>query len=143
MRKPPTPRSDIVPPYSAASEHAEAAMFMRAVRAAEAQWPELQFMAAIPNGGHRARRTAGRLKAEGVRPGVPDYLMPVRRAEHVGLAIELKTAKGRTSHEQRVWLAHLAQEGWKAVVARGWEQAWDITRDYLAADGGDGGPNEN
>ena len=125
------------------SEHAEAAMFMRAVRAAETQWPELRFLFHTPNGGHRARLTAAKLKAEGVRPGVPDYLLPVQRGEHVGLAIELKTAKGRTSPEQREWLAHLTQEGWMATVARGWEQAWDVTRDYLAADGGDGGPNEN
>lgn len=114
------------------SEHVEAVMFMRAVRGAEADWPELRWLAAIPNGGHRAKRTAGQLKAEGVKPGVPDYLMPVRRGEHVGLAIELKTATGRPSPEQRQWLAHLEAQGWHAVIARGWEQAWDAVRDYMA-----------
>lgn len=115
------------------TEHVEAAMFMRAVRGAEADWPELRFLAAIPNGGHRARRTAAAMKAEGVRRGVPDYLFPVARGEHPGLAIELKRAKGgRTSPEQREWLAHLEAQGWRAVVAHGWEQAWAVVRDYMA-----------
>lgn len=107
-------------------------MFMRAVAGALDTWPELRWLAAIPNGGHRAKRTAADLKAEGVKRGVPDYLMPVRRGEHVGLAIELKTATGRASPEQREWLAHLQAQGWHAVIARGWEQAWDAVRDYMA-----------
>lgn len=115
-------------------EHTHAALLMRAVRGAEAQWPELRWFAAVPNGGHRSRRTASALKAEGVRPGVPDYLFPVRRGEHVGLAIELKTATGRPSPEQRAWLAHLEAEGWRAVLCRGWEPAWAVVRDYLASE---------
>lgn len=115
------------------TEHVEAVMFMRAVRGAEAEWPELRWLFHTPNGGHRARRTAGQLKAEGVKPGVPDYLFPVARGGHPGLAIELKRAKGgRTSPEQREWLAHLEAQGWRAVVAHGWEQAWDVVRDYMA-----------
>lgn len=115
------------------TEHVEAVMFMRAVRGAEAEWPELRFLAAIPNGGHRARRTAAAMRAEGVRRGVPDYLFPLARGGHPGLAIELKRAKGgRTSPEQREWLAHLEAQGWRAVVAHGWEQAWAVVRDYMA-----------
>lgn len=117
------------------TEHTEAAMFMRAVRGAEGDWPELRWLAAIPNGGKRSRKVGGELKAEGVRRGVPDYLMPVARGEYVGLAIELKTATGRPSPEQRQWLAHLEAQGWHAVVARGWEQAWDVVRDYMAQEG--------
>lgn len=118
------------------SEHAEAAMFMRAVRDAECDWPELRWLFAVPNGGARARKTAVDLKAEGVKPGVPDYLLPVQRGGYVGLAIELKRLDGgRTSPEQREWLAHLEAQGWHAVVRRGWEEAVDELRDYLAADG--------
>lgn len=113
-------------------ETTHAQLLMRAVRGAEADHPELRWFAAIPNGGHRARATAGRLKAEGVRRGVPDYLFPVRKGEHVGLAIELKADGGRASPEQREWIAHLQGQGWVAVVARGWEEAWGVVRDYLA-----------
>lgn len=114
------------------TEHVEAVMFMRAVAGALDTWPELEWLFHVPNGGARARKTAGALKAEGVKPGVPDYLLPVGRGGYVGLALELKTAKGRVSPEQCEWLAHLAAQGWQAVVARGWEQAWDVVRDYMA-----------
>lgn len=121
------------------TEHAEAAMFMRAVRGAEGDWPELRWLFAVPNGGHRAKRTAAAMKAEGAKAGVPDYLLPVQRGEHVGLAIELKrTDGGRVSPEQREWLAHLASAGWHTAVAHGWEAAFDVVRDYMAGDG----PNE-
>ncbi len=115
-------------------EHTHAALLMRAVRGAEATWPELRWFAAVPNGARVARGTARKLKAEGMNPGVPDYLFPVRRGEYVGLAIELKTDTGRASPEQRAWLAHLEAEGWRAVLCRGWEQAWAVVRDYLAAE---------
>lgn len=120
---------------SAVSEHVEAVMLMRAVRGAEDTWPELRFFASVPNGGHRSKRVAGQMKAEGVRRGVPDYLFPIQRGGFVGLAIELKTSSGRPSPEQREWLAELARQGWRAELCRGWEQAWDVLRDYLAADG--------
>lgn len=117
------------------SEHIEAVLLMRAVAGAEHEWPELRFFAAVPNGGHRTKTAAAKLKAEGVRRGMPDYLFPVQRGGHVGLAIELKTETGRPSPEQREWLAHLRGQGWRAEVCKGWEQAWAVLRDYLAADG--------
>jgi hypothetical protein len=117
-------------------EHHEAVMLMRAVRGAEPTWPELRFFAAIPNGGWRSKRVAAQLKAEGVRKGVPDYLFPIPRGGYTGLAIELKRVKeGRTSPEQREWLDALSAAGWHTAVARGWEQAFAVLKDYLAADG--------
>lgn len=109
-------------------------MLMRAVRLHEPHWPELRLFHAIPNGGHRSRRTAGAMKAEGVRRGVPDYCLPVARGGFHGLYIELKNATGRTSPEQRQWIADLTEQGYRAVVVRQWEAAWDELRSYLAAD---------
>lgn len=114
------------------TEHVEAVMFMRAVRGALGDWPELRWLFAVPNGGWRAKRTAAAMKAEGAQAGVPDYLLPVGRGGYAGLAIELKTATGRVRPEQREWLAMLEGQGWRAVVARGWEEAWDVVRDYMA-----------
>lgn len=122
-------------PVQELPEHLEATLLMRAVVGAESDWPELALFFAVPNGGYRSRRTAGRLKAEGVRRGVPDYLFPVPRGGFNGLAIELKTRTGRPSPEQRVWLAALRDHGWQAEVCRGWEHAWAVVRDYLASDG--------
>lgn len=117
-----------------ASEHLEAVTLMKAVRLAERQQPELALFFAVPNGGHRSKAAAGKAKAEGVRRGVPDYLFPVPRGGHIGLAIELKAADGRESPEQRVFLAALRRHGWRAVTCHGWAQAWDCLRDYLASD---------
>lgn len=119
------------------SEHIEAVLLMRWVEGAERDWPELKFFAAWPNGGHRSKRTAGLIKAEGVRRGPPDYWFPVRRSDFIGLVIELKTETGRPSTEQREWLAHLRATGWRAELCRGHEQAIAVLRDYLAADGAD------
>lgn len=119
---------------TAVPEHLEAAMLMRAVRLHESRWPELRLFHAIPNGGHRSKRTAGQMKAEGVRRGVPDYCLPVARGGYHGLYIELKNATGRASPEQRQWLADLTAQGYRAVLVRQWEAAWDELRSYLAAD---------
>lgn len=86
----------------------------------------------VPNGGYRHKSQAARLKAAGVRRGVPDVLFFERRGGFTGLAIELKTAKGRVSPEQSVWLTRLGSEGWFATVAFGIDSAQDTIAGYMA-----------
>jgi hypothetical protein len=61
-------------------------------------YPALRWRA-IPNGEYRSPRTAGRLKAMGVQPGVADLHITLPG----GLTgwIELKSETGRQSEEQR------------------------------------------
>jgi len=113
------------------SEHVEAVTLLRVVRLHERQRPELALLFAVPNGGDRNPVVAAKLKAEGVRAGVPDYLLPVARQGFHGLAIELKAVGGRPSSEQRQWLADLVAQGWRAEVCVGWGAAWDVLSDYL------------
>lgn len=54
------------------SEHAESVQLMQLVRLHENKHPELRWLFAVPNGGHRNKVAASKLKAEGVKPGVPD-----------------------------------------------------------------------
>lgn len=90
------------------SESAEQrALFSWAAMQAKAR-PELAMLLAIPNGGHRSKATAGRLKAEGVRAGVPDVALPVARAPHGGLWIELKRPKTPGSPRGRPSVERLA-----------------------------------
>lgn len=112
-------------------EHKEAVALMKLVDMHSGRWPELVRMFAVPNGGARSKATAGKLKAEGVRAGVPDYLLPLRRGQHVGLAIELKAKGGRLQPEQRDWLTHLQSQGWVAVTAYGAVEAWEFLRKYV------------
>lgn len=112
-------------------EHKEAVALMKLVDMHSGRWPELVRIFHVPNGGARSKATAGKLKAEGVRAGVPDYLMPLRRGQHVGLAIELKASGGRVEPEQRDWLTHLQSQGWVAVTAYGAVEAWEFLRKYV------------
>ncbi|MBS7354980.1 MAG: VRR-NUC domain-containing protein [Eubacteriales bacterium] len=94
--------------------------------------PELGLLYAIPNGGKRAIKTAVALKKQGVKRGVPDMCLPVPRGGFNGLYIELKRVKGGTvSDEQREWIAALAEQGYKAVVCRGAEEAIGTIKEYL------------
>lgn len=65
-----------------------------------------------PNGDHRNPGVAGRLKAMGTRPGIPD-LMFLRRGQLYGL--ELKRLGGRTSPHQDQRHSELAAAG--AIIA--------------------------
>lgn len=74
----------------------------------------------IPNGGHRSKATAAKLKAEGVSPGVPDLFIPYYK-----LWIEMKRVKGgKISPEQRDWQRYLVEEcGHTWMVCHGAEDA--------------------
>lgn len=103
-------------------------------QAALFKWAELNrinLLFHIPNGGRRDIITASRLKAEGVKAGVPDMFLPVPRGEHHGLFIELKTVAGTTSESQERWLEALNEQGYKAVVCYGWVEAAAVITNYL------------
>lgn len=120
-------------------EHSEAVQLMHLVRLHENKHPELRWLFAVPNGGHRNKVAAGKLKAEGVKSGVPDYLLPLVQSKsvcgvgYIGLALELKrTKRGQTSAEQRDWLNHFDDQGWRAVVCQGHAHAWAVICEYLS-----------
>ena len=49
------------------------------------KYPELNLLYHVPNGGSRHKAEAGRLRAEGVKAGVPDLCLPVARGQYHGL----------------------------------------------------------
>jgi hypothetical protein len=114
------------------SEHAEQAALFRWAEFARARLPELALLYAVPNGGHRHKATAARLKAEGVKRGVPDVCLPVARDGAHGLYIELKAERGKATPEQLGWIRALRRQGYAACVCHGWEEARRVIEDYLA-----------
>jgi len=114
-----------------AAEHAHAVALMNCVRIYEPKYTDLQFLFAVPNGGERNVIVARKMKAEGVKKGVPDYVLPVRRGNCPGLVLELKNEIGSASSEQREWLEHFRGQGWEAHVCRGWESAWARILEYV------------
>lgn len=115
------------------SEHIEQMRLFTWAHYAQRIYPCLRTLYAIPNGGARHAAVAAKLKAEGVKPGVPDICLPVARGSYHGLYIELKRQRGtRPSPEQAFWLAGLAHAGYRAIWCRGWEAARDEILAYLA-----------
>lgn len=98
---------------------------------AAAKHPPLRLLFAIPNGGRRDPVTGARLKAEGVRAGIPDLFLPWPAGGMHGLFIELKASGGSPSPEQRRWIERLRAAGYRAEVCVGWEAAAEVLLGYL------------
>lgn len=110
----------------AVSEEQHAADFILMCEGAKHIYPSLGWIFHVPNGGLRNRISAARLKAQGVKPGVPDFLLLEARGDYHGLAIELKRSDGgRLSDNQDMWLVKLQCAGYKTAVCHGALEAWD------------------
>lgn len=101
--------------------------------------PELKWLHHIPNGGARgddAKTRAIRgnaLKAEGVRTGVSDLCLPVKRGDCSGLYIEMKKPGGKESAEQKEFGKFVRSQGFAYVCCDCWQHAVDIIEQYLKA----------
>lgn len=93
--------------------------------------PPESLIFAIPNGGHRHVAVAAKLKAEGVRAGIPDLFLPIPNNYFHGLFIEMKTKTGRPTQAQADRVAQLNKHGYCAVVCYGWDSARARIKDYL------------
>lgn len=88
----------------------------------------------VPNGGHRHKLVAMKLKEQGVKAGVPDLVLPMARGGYFGLYIEFKaTPPGAApiSASQHAWIRRLNEQGYLAIVCRGHFDAMEQIRAYL------------
>lgn len=121
-------------PCPSESEEQQALFRFLAYRVEE--YPVLDYLFAIPNGGWRNKATAGRLKAEGVKAGVPDLCLPVARHGFHGLYIEMKVLYGgASSMAQKEWHARLRAQGYQVTVCHGWLAAARCIFEYLGIPG--------
>jgi len=110
------------------------------------RWPELKWLHHIPNGGSRGDSAqsrairGGQLKAQGVRVGVADVFLPVRRGSWSGLYIEMKKpserpkregSKGGLSDEQIEFGVFVKSQGYGWCCCYSWEEAVKIIEQYL------------
>ena len=96
------------------------------------KYPELELLHHIPNGGKRNDVEAARLKAQGVKPGVPDVFLPVARKSCHGLYIALKRQKNaHVSDAQKKWIEALTGQGYQAEVCYGYQEAIKTILQYL------------
>lgn len=123
------------------SEHDDQCALFQWAQAQSGAYPELSLLFAIPNGaklpwkkdsrGKRYSPEAQRLKAEGLKSGVPDTFLAVPKGPYHGLFIELKHGDNQPSPEQNRWIAALRSMGYRAEVVFGWETASLLILKYL------------
>ena len=123
-------------------EHKESVALIKWRNLHLGKYPELITLIHIPNGGLRNLRVAQKLKAEGTRAGVSDYLLPVSRwiphpdsvtssIRMNGLWIELKAGKNKPTDDQYEWLYLMRDQGYAAEWCVGWFEASELIMAYL------------
>lgn len=88
----------------------------------------------IPNERKCNAATGARLALQGVRKGFPDNFIVGARKGFNGLFIELKRNSktlSKVSREQKQWLRYLNNNGYKAIVCYGAEEAIREIKNYL------------
>lgn len=116
------------------SEHQAQVNLFNWAKLEERKYPKLKKMFAIPNGGLRNKTVAAKLRAEGVKAGVLDILLPVKTASFPGLFIEMKFGKNKLTDNQKVWKKYFEEEGFATAVCYEWYEAKDVIIDYLKTD---------
>lgn len=128
----------------ARTEHEEQVAVIKWCEAMEAQYPELRWIFAVPNGGklpyHRNPNTGATfspqlnyLKAEGLRPGVSDLFLPCPNETYCGLFVEMKR-KGdkQPSKEQAEFIEDMLAYGYFACVCHGFDEAIEAILNYVS-----------
>lgn len=113
-------------------EHDIQCAFFQMVRLHEERHPVLKMVFAIPNAGAGAQRgQAGKMKAEGVRAGIPDIFCAVPVGIDSGWWCEFKRPKAKLRPEQKEMGEQLLVRGYSVCICYSAEEAWLRLRDYL------------
>ncbi|MCD8312644.1 MAG: VRR-NUC domain-containing protein [Bacteroidales bacterium] len=120
--------------------HDESELQRKCVKWFRLQYPQFaRLLFSVPNGGARNRVEAAIMKGEGTVAGVADLLLLLPsysrdEASRHGLAIEMKTPKGRQSPEQKEWQKEIEDWGYGYVVCRSLDDFMRKVNDYLKED---------
>lgn len=76
----------------------------------------IEWLYHCPNGGKRDKVTANKLKAMGVKKGIPDLQLNLVRKGYNGIAIEMKDPNGRLEPEQKECIKHYMAQNWLVYV---------------------------
>lgn len=84
-----------------------------------------------PNEGERDISTGGQLRAEGVKAGVYDYTFALPRGKYHGAFLEMKSAAGVLSADQKKFGANMRGVGYYVTECFSWEVARQEIQRYL------------
>lgn len=132
-----TPREKPQPKEFVPYESDEQKSVVRWAKDAQIKWPELALLYAVPNGamlgGKNRFAQVNNLKAQGLRVGVPDLVLPVARGDWFGAYLEMKRLKdGVWDVEQKWWADKLKEQGYLCGLARGHKAGIDFFVAYLS-----------
>lgn len=113
------------------SEHSEQVALFNWAIMLESQIPQLKMIYAVPNGGHRHKLVAQKMKAEGVKAGVLDINLDVPITPYHGLRIEMKFGKNKPTENQLEWIERYQNYGYKTAICYDWETAARTILEYL------------
>ena len=107
------------------------------------QYPQLEWMHAIPNGGSRHQAEATKLVGAGTRKGIFDIFLPYsvkgfhEENDYHGLYVEMKAPERRNekngglSDDQIKFMTYAVVAGYKCIVCYTWIEAWNEILKYL------------
>lgn len=94
------------------------------------------FLIWIPNGvGKLSPFVAQKMRAQGLKAGVSDLLLPLPKGGYHGLWCEFKASppyNAAVTADQLVWIERMKFAGYAACVAQGWPEAARKLMNYLA-----------
>ena len=120
------------------SEHQEQTALFNILRMYEDKYPELKWVHAIPNGGHRHISVARKMKAEGVKAGVWDLFVPVIKDEvkchtfigYCGLYVEMKVKPNKLTDNQKAFRDEVG-DAYEWAVCYSAVEACHVIGEYL------------
>lgn len=103
------------------------------------KWAQLnpnvkEYLIKNTNEGKRSPQYGSSLKKIGLRPGLPDYHLPLSNKKYNGLWIEMKRSNQagiKKNQKQDDWITKLNAIGHYATYAYGWHHAAEVILDYL------------
>jgi hypothetical protein len=127
------PAAKATDPSTKLSEHQEQCLVIDWCHAHLDLDPRLELIFAIPNGlWAKNKGVALKAKAEGLKKGVPDLLLPIASKGWHGLFVEMKKLTGSsTSTAQKQWHTDLREQGYAVELCKGHEQAIAAIVAYL------------
>lgn len=115
------------------TEHGHQAALFLWMAYQNTKWPNLKLAFAVPNGGKRDIKTASMMKAEGVKAGTSDIVIPIARRSFHGFFLEMKKPgeRSKESDKQKEFGAGVEAEGYFYAVCEHWEEAANLISWYM------------
>jgi hypothetical protein len=119
------------PRTRATTEHDEQKKLIHIIRNELApKYPILRWLYSVPNGLRLHPAITTQMINEGAKAGIPDLFLPVRSGKYSGLYIEMKSAKGKLSEQQKDFKIFVESQGFKVVVPRSCHEALNEISHY-------------